>query len=53
MYTYVNILYGVNKELNWIELNWVKKSSMLTPNQHIQFKTSLTYDRSLTEWTKK
>ena len=22
MYTYVNILYSVNKELNWIELNW-------------------------------
>ena len=21
MYTYVNILYSVNKELNWIELN--------------------------------
>ena len=23
MYTYVNILYSVNKELNWIELNWI------------------------------
>ena len=22
MYTYVNILHSVNKELNWIELNW-------------------------------
>ena len=22
MYTYVNILYSVNKELNWIELNY-------------------------------
>ena len=25
MYTYVNILYSVNKELNWIELNWAIK----------------------------
>ena len=24
MYTYVNILYSVNKELNWIELNWIE-----------------------------
>ena len=23
MYTYVNILYSVNNELNWIELNWI------------------------------
>ena len=23
MYTFVNILYSVNKELNWIELNWI------------------------------
>ena len=23
MYTYVNILYSVTKELNWIELNWI------------------------------
>ena len=24
MYTFVNILYSVNKELTWIELNWIE-----------------------------
>ena len=33
MYTFVNILYSVNKELNWIELNWIVK-------QIIRFKAS-------------
>ena len=28
MYTYVNILYSVNKELNWIELNCAKVKSL-------------------------
>ena len=27
MYTYVIILYSVNKELNWIELNWIAQKS--------------------------
>ena len=29
MYTYVYILYSVNKELNWIELNWIDKTISL------------------------
>ena len=28
MYTYVNILYSVNKELNWIELNMTIKKGL-------------------------
>ena len=38
MYTYVNILYSVNKELNWIELNFIKSADqIITAIENLRF----------------
>ena len=47
MYTYVNILYSVNKELNLIELNFKNNISPFQNSVKVQFCRDIRWSRRL------